>query len=381
MALLSNFDVSLSEIDLLGQASLAAFPGNPIPEGWSVLTPAQLGVSSAYWDGDFFTNHGASAIVLADGSSYIVAFRGTDGTDDIFQFPQLFFGNYIDNFQPLLSALAADTSSNASFYFTGASLGGGATNQMANIAGSQYGGHFAAAKFVAFASPNISTTNGILNIGAENDPVFKLLANYADSPSAINHLVLATTEYMDGNFDGRHPFDAYAHSGGAGFDALHQMSQSVFTDQMNQNSVIILDASPGLVKDITPGREDVGAFYIGSQSDDIMQGNRGADRLEGFAGRDVLMGALGSDAIDGGIGNDKLFGGPGPDTFKFDADFGHDVIGRFTANFDKIDLSALGTNFAHIQVTQHGGDSFVWTHEGTILVEHAPVLHASDFIF
>jgi hypothetical protein len=55
------------------------------------------------------------------------------------------------------------------------SLGGGATNLMADIAADAFGGRFAAATFVGFASPIISTAAGILNVGFENDPVYKAI--------------------------------------------------------------------------------------------------------------------------------------------------------------------------------------------------------------
>src|SRR5262249_5905998 len=162
MSLLSGFNVTFPEVELLGEAAIAAFAGGAIPVGWNVVTPQQLGVPSQYWDGNYFTNNGASAIVLQQGSTWIVSFRGTDGSNDVLQYPELVFGTYINHFQPLLSAVASNAPAGTSFDFTGASLGGGATNQMADIAGSQYGGKFAAAHFVAFASPDISTANGIL---------------------------------------------------------------------------------------------------------------------------------------------------------------------------------------------------------------------------
>ena len=182
MSLLTGFNVSLAEVGLLGQASEAAFVGGNIPAGWTVVTPAQLGLAPQYSDGNYFTdpNSGASAIVLKQGSSYIVAFRGTDGQNDIQHYPELLTGSYIHHYDPLLNRLSAIAQSGADFAFTGASLGGGATNLMAGIAGSAFGGAFAAATFVAFASPNIRTAAGILNLGFENDPIYKAINGYAN---------------------------------------------------------------------------------------------------------------------------------------------------------------------------------------------------------
>jgi len=102
MSLLTGFNTSLDEVGLLGQASQAAFPGGIIPPGWTVLTPAQLGLGSQYTDGIYFTDptSGASAIVLQQGSNYIVAFRGTDGLSDTL-YPELLTGTYIHHYDAL----------------------------------------------------------------------------------------------------------------------------------------------------------------------------------------------------------------------------------------------------------------------------------------
>ena len=89
-------------------------------------------------------------------------------------------------------------------------LGGGATNQMANIAGSQFGGEFASATFVAFASPIISTANGILNLGFENDSIYKVLNGYNDFSAST--ILCSRPPSMQGNYDGLHPPDDYAHN-------------------------------------------------------------------------------------------------------------------------------------------------------------------------
>ena len=306
MSLLTGFNISLDEVGLLEQASQAAFAGGSIPAGWNVVTPAQLGLGSQYSDGIYFTDptSRASAIVLQQGSNYIVAFRGTDDSTDTQYFPELFTGAYIHHYDPLLNGLIANAPSGAGFAFTGASLGGGATNLMADIAGSAFGGRFAAATFVGIASPIIKTAAGILNIGFENDPVYKGINSYADFPSSLDNLVLATDKYMAGNYDGLHPTDAYAHSAFLGFEALGRIAQSVFYEFMTPDSVLIFDANAGLVQDVTPGRENTGAFYLGENVADSITGRNGNDFLEGFGGNDTLNGGPGADAIDGGDGFD-----------------------------------------------------------------------------
>jgi hypothetical protein len=317
MSLLSGFNVTLPEVSLLGQAATAAFAGGPVPAGWTVITPQQLGVPSQYWDGNYFTNNGASAIVLQQGSTWIISFRGTDGFDDVLRYPELLFGTYINHFQPLLNAIAATAPDGTSFYFTGASLGGGAVNQMADIAGSQYSGEFALAKFVAFASPNISTSSGVLNIGFENDPIYRELNLYDDSSSSLDNLVLATSEYMQGNYDGRHPLDDYAHDADLGFDALARLQASQFVNQMSPDSVILFDSFGGTVQDITPGRENTGVFYLGENVADVIIGRNGGDYIEGFGGADTLLGGAGNDVLAGGNDSDFLDGNQGLDVAVF----------------------------------------------------------------
>ncbi|MDY8109270.1 hypothetical protein U0C82_08950 [Fulvimarina sp. 2208YS6-2-32] len=309
MALLSGFDTTLSNVNIAGQAALAAFSGGAIPPGWSVVAPAQLGIAPQYQDGNYFTNGSASAIVLQQGNFVIVSFRGTDDQGDALYFPQLVSGTYIDNFRPLLSAVAAAAPAGTEFGFTGASLGAGAANQLASIASSAYGGTFAGAQFVAFASPNISNASGILNFGFENDPIYRVIANHGDNPSSLDNLVLATSEYMAGNYDGRHPYDEYAHNrADLAFDALGRLAVSSFYEAMGPDSVVIFDAHAGVVQDRMPGRESTGAFYLGETRDDTIVGRAGNDVIEGFGGNDVLV---------GGGGNDLLVGGEGVDTASY----------------------------------------------------------------
>jgi hypothetical protein len=109
---------------------------------------------------------------------------------------------------------------------------------------------------------------------------------------------------MQGNYDGLHPPDDYAHNAALAFDAFARLESSAFFNQMSPDSVIIFDAFNGMVQDITPGRENTGAFYLGSNAADVIIGRNGDDHIEGFDGNDVLGGGGGNDYIDGGGGVD-----------------------------------------------------------------------------
>jgi hypothetical protein len=367
MSLLSGFNITLPEVELLGQAARAAFSGGAIPDGWNVLTPQQLGVAPQYWDGLYFSNNGASAIVLQQqqGNDIIVSFRGTDSQQDFAYYPELLFGTYINRFQPLLSAIAAQPA-DTHFYFTGASLGGGAVNQMADIASSEYAGRFAAAQFVAFASPIISNANGILNVGFENDPIYKSLENYSDQPSSLDNLVLATAQYMAGNYDGRHPLDYYAH-GSSALDVFARLEGSAFYDFMSPDSVVIFDAYSGAVTDVTPGRESSGAFYLGEAVADQIIGRAGIDFIEAFGGDDTLDGGGGADIMAGGAGNDVYVVDNAGDVVIENANEGNDTVYstahlRLTENVEYLvlqgstDLQGYGNSLSNVLYGNSGSN-------------------------
>ncbi len=95
MSFLPNSNFTMGEVDLLAQAAQAAYAGNPLPDGWTVVTPAQLGLAAGYQDGNYFRADlfgSASAIVLRHNNQYILSFRGTDHiTTDGPYYPELFF--------------------------------------------------------------------------------------------------------------------------------------------------------------------------------------------------------------------------------------------------------------------------------------------------
>jgi Ca2+-binding RTX toxin-like protein len=83
---------------------------------------------------------------------------------------------------------------------------------------------------------------------------------------------------------------------------------------MNPDSVIVFDAFSGVVQDQTPGGENTGAFYLGSNVADSIIGRNGDDHIEGFGGNDTLLGGAGNDVFVGGGGNDFIDGGTGTNT-------------------------------------------------------------------
>jgi Ca2+-binding RTX toxin-like protein len=394
MSFLSGFNVTLEKAKLLGEAAMGSFAGAPVPSGWDVVTPAELGLGSNYQDGNYYRNGstGASAIVLRQGNEYIVSFRGTDDATDTAYYSELFFGTYINHFSPLLSALASQAPAGAHFSFTGASLGGGATNNLAAIADSAYGSRFTDATFVAFASPNITNASGILNLGVENDPVYKAVntvfpfTQYQDYASSIDNLVLANDSYVAGSLS-----DMDAHSAKSGFDVFDRLSNSRFYDLMTPDSPIVIADSDGIIQDHNPGRTTTGAFYLGRSVADQIVGRGGNDYIEGFTGNDNLDGGAGNDVLDGGIGNDTLTGSDGGDVFVFRNSYGSDTITDFDVAgplHDEIDVSGLSivSNFADIMgyASQLGVNTVFNFGSGLVLTLSDVALAsltADDFLF
>ena len=73
---------------------------------------------------------------------------------------------------------------------SGHSLGGLAVNSMADLSGNKWSGFYKDAHYVAYASPTQSAGDKVLNVGFENDPVFRaldgssvLLGSYGDVKS------------------------------------------------------------------------------------------------------------------------------------------------------------------------------------------------------
>jgi len=73
--------------------------------------------------------------------------------------------------------------------------------------------------------------------------------------------------------------------------------------------------------------ESTGASDLAGNGDDNgLIGNAFGNRIAGGDGNDTLTANGGDDTLDGGSGDDLLAGGDGRDTYRFAADFGHDVV-------------------------------------------------------
>ncbi len=328
MSFLLNTNLTMDEVILLAKASQAAYADKALLDRWHPITPYQLGLSSRYQDGNYFQSlpgfGASSALVLEsdDKSKIILSFRGTDVEDiisrsiDTSDYPQLVLSSlsdlaYIHNFDPLLKALSDYIGTQSvGLYVTGHSLGAGAANQLADIATIKYDGRYASAKFVAFASPKITDSNGILNIGFENDPVYKFGGRSIDNLSSTDNLVWASDAYMGGDDGGVipipfNPNTTDAHGIENYIYAMERLRASSYYDLTSFDSPIIFDHAFGQVHDRNPDRGGHVTYLLGEAgSNDQISGGNGDDFIEGSSGDDAISGGLGNDTIDGGEGID-----------------------------------------------------------------------------
>ncbi|WP_420410947.1 triacylglycerol lipase [Roseibium sp.] len=341
-------------------------------KGWTVLSPADLGIPGAEIDrngtfqGETFQFKDAQADVLGryDTAGNItkvgLAFRGTTGTideiisdtvGDVIDYlefltadPNYAFGAFSGLMGAVKNLLETNGLTAADLIVTGHSLGGGAVINMAERSDDFFGGFFTDADYIGFAS-HYTPEDGasvldsgaeIFSVDIENDPVpsviangtVHLLGNDTDYAYETSNLVLfndfyATPAYWDGgNITNLIAWTAHLPSNyDQAFDAI---AGSVFYTEMSRDSVVIVsdlsDLTRGAVwvEDINPlfdptGHQGDDAYILGSSKGDLLAGQRGNDALEGFAGDDHLKGKGGHDRLLGGAGNDVIEGGDGND--------------------------------------------------------------------
>ena len=104
-------------------------------------------------------------------------------------------------------------------------------------------------------------------------------------------------------------------------NTIDGISDGAFFDNDNNASFNINLSAESLTVDIASS--GIGPFdirvvnfnnVIGTNLDDVIQGNAFANDLSGERGDDVLQGGKGHDILTGGLGSDRLFGGNGKDT-------------------------------------------------------------------
>ena len=68
---------------------------------------------------------------------------------------------------------------------SGHSLGGLAVNSLADLSNDKWAGFYQDSNYIAYASPTQSSTDKVLNVGYENDPVFRALDGSSFNLSSV----------------------------------------------------------------------------------------------------------------------------------------------------------------------------------------------------
>ncbi|MDI3273511.1 polyurethanase [Pseudomonas sp. AL03] len=335
--------------------------GQPLPAtGWAPIGATQLGyqgkvgaLGTFYGEKDGFTSAEAEVLGKYDAAGKLIgigiALRGTGGLGYSDTFgdmknnllaavgPVDYATNYAKNaFDSLLKDVAAFAIAHhlsaRDVMVSGHSLGGLGVNSLAQLSGSHWGGFFKDANYIAFASPTQSATgSNVLNIGYENDPVFRALDGTTFSSgslgkhdghqdSATNNIVNFNDQYASTSqnlvpFSILNPLNWSAHGSLGYAEGLNRVIDSRFYDLTDKDSTLIVsnlaESSRGKtwVEDLgRSGEPHTGStFIIGTDSNDLLKGSTGNDFIEGRDGNDRFR-------DDGGF--NILLGGKGSNTFE-----------------------------------------------------------------
>ncbi|MGF6128020.1 Ca2+-binding RTX toxin-like protein [Pseudomonas frederiksbergensis] len=334
--------------------------GKPLPAtAWAPIGATALGYQgkvsaqgSFFGEKDGFTSAEAEVLGKYDAAGKLigigVAFRGTGGLGYSDTFgdiknnllaaigPVDYAKNYAKNaFDTLLKDVAAFAIAHGvgakDVLVSGHSLGGLGVNSVAELSGDNWGGFFKEANYVAFASPTQSVSTNVLNIGYENDPVFRALDGTTFSSgsvgkhdgyqaSATNNIVNFNDHYASTAqnlvpFSILNPMSWSAHGSLGYADGLNRVIGSSFYDLTSKDSTLIvsnlaLDSrGKTWVEDLgRSGEPHTGStFIIGTDSNDLLKGGAGNDFIEGRDGNDRFR-------DDGGY--NILLGGKGSNTFE-----------------------------------------------------------------
>ncbi|MFS2198039.1 polyurethanase [Pseudomonas sp. Pseusp3] len=353
------------------QGVIPGIPWNPDSEkaaleavqkaGWTPITAAQLGYDGKVdARGTFFgekagyTSAQVEILGKYDAQGHLteigIAFRGTSGprenqiSDSIGDVindllaalgPQDYAKNYVgEAFGKLLADVAAFARANGlsgnDVLVSGHSLGGLAVNSLADLSREKWGGFFQDSNYIAYASPTQGSSDKVLNIGYENDPVFRALdgsafnlasvgVHDANQASATNNIVSFNDHYASTAWN-LLPFSILniptwiSHLPTGYGDGMTRVLESRFYDLTSKDSTIIVAnlSDPARantwVQDLNRNADTHkgSTFIIGSDGNDLIQGGKGNDYLEGRDGNDTFRDAGGYNVLLGGKGHNVL---------------------------------------------------------------------------
>lgn len=354
------------------QGIVGGIPWNPDSEaqalaqvnqaGWSVISAEALGYtgktdSRGTFYGEKSGYSTAQAEVLGkydDAGSLVqigIAFRGTSGPreslisdtiGDIINDVKSGFlsAEYAENyateaFGQLLSDVAIFAAqkglNGGDVVFSGHSLGGLAVNSVAAQSEKLSEGFYSQSNYVAFASPTqYEVGDKVLNVGFENDPVFRsldgtdftlstLLVHDKEHVSTTDNIVNFNDYYVSPlwnvlpqsilNISAWISHMQFSYQGG-----MTRILESDFYSLTERDSTVIVSTLSNVTRGST-WVEDLNkyaekhtgpTFIIGSDSDDLIKGGSGNDYLEGRKGNDTFRDDGGYNIILGGEGSNTL---------------------------------------------------------------------------
>ncbi|MFC6296647.1 polyurethanase [Pseudomonas sp. CCM 7893] len=353
------------------QGVIPGIPWNPDSEkaaldavqkaGWTPISASTLGYDGKVDSrGTFFgekagyTTAQAEVLGKYDDTGKLleigIAFRGTSGpretliTDSIGDLindllsafgPKDYAKNYSgEAFGTLLKDVAAYAGSQGltgkDVLVSGHSLGGIAVNSMADLSNDKWSGFYKDANYLAYASPTQSPSDKVLNIGYEQDPVYRALDGSSfnlsslgvhDTPheSTADNIVSFNDYYASALWNVL-PFSILnlptwvTHLPTGYGDGMTRILESKFYDLTTRDSTIVVAnlSDPAKantwVQDLNRNAEahKGSTFIIGSDGADLIQGGSGNDYLEGRAGNDTFRDSGGYNIILGGSGYNTL---------------------------------------------------------------------------
>ena len=353
------------------QGVIPGIPWNPDSEkaalnavqkaGWTPISATQLGYDGKVdARGTFFgekagyTSAQVEILCKYDAQGQLseigIAFRGTSGpresllADSVADVindllaalgPKDYAKNYAgEAFGNLLGDVAAFARANGlsgkDVLVSGHSLGGLAVNSLADLSGDKWGGFFQDANYIAYASPTQSSSDKVLNVGYENDPVFRALdgsafnlssigVHDADQAWATNNIVSFNDHYASTAWN-LLPFSILniptwiSHLPTGYGDGMTRVLESKFYDLTSKDSTIIVAnlSDPARantwVQDLNRNADTHkgSTFIIGSDGNDLIQGGKGNDYLEGRDGNDTFRDGGGYNILLGGKGYNVL---------------------------------------------------------------------------
>lgn len=353
----------LSDIadDLFTSGLVSASRGGStdLPDGWKLLSAHELGIDPKYVDSrGFFTAKspvlgvvvpgGIQAQVMAEYdeggniSRLALVWSGTSSPVDIIDYFKLLDKSTLESLTYLAEKTADFARANGvaaeDMIVTGYSLGGANAAIMSEAQETLAGGYYNGAQFISLSGPLTSTADNFINVGYENDIVFRAAGNYTDFgealkaagpllegsdfdvPNATSNVILFDGAYASPLFPFG-PFSIlnipggwYAHIDGVFTDAIERISGSVFYDLTERQSTVVVSnlgadlRSHTWVYDksssATTDHFGKSALLIGTVYGDKMHDGKANDYFDLSSGNDLARVSTGYDVIDGGAGHD-----------------------------------------------------------------------------